>query len=102
MLFVSAAFRTIFNRKTSMQNNRFSHARRIFLGLAAAAGLALLAGCQSPPITNLTPGALPENPSQIYTISARIAPKDYAFVPGSVVPHIIIDGQSYTMTKSPL
>jgi hypothetical protein len=82
-----------------MQKNRSTHARRIFLGLAAALALGL-AGCQAPTITNLTPDALAENPSQIYTISARIAPKDAAFVPGSVLPRIIIDGQNYTMTKS--
>jgi outer membrane lipoprotein SlyB len=84
-----------------MQNNRSSHARRIFLGFAAALALAM-AGCQTPTITNLTPDALAENPSQIYTISARIAPKDATYVPGSVLPRIIIDGQSYTMNKSPL
>jgi hypothetical protein len=84
-----------------MQNNRSSHARRIFLGLGAAL-LLFLAGCQAPTITNLTPDALAENPSQIYTISARIAPKDTTYVPGSVTPYIIIDGKNYRMTKSPL
>lgn len=84
-----------------MQKNRFSHARRIFSGLVAALVLGL-AGCQTPAITNLTPDALAENPSQIYTISARIAPKDPGYVKGTVVPRIIIDGQNFTMTKSPL
>jgi hypothetical protein len=84
-----------------MQKNRFSHARRIFLGLTAAVTLAL-AGCQAPSIVNLTPDALAENPSQIYTISARFAPRDSGYVKGSVLPHIIINGQSYKMTKSQL
>jgi hypothetical protein len=84
-----------------MQKNRFFHARRIFLGLGAALVLGL-AGCQTPSITNLTPDALAENPSQIYNISARIAPKSAGYVKGSVVPRIVIDGQFFTMTKSPL
>lgn len=84
-----------------MQKNRFSHARRILLGLGAAL-LIGLAGCQSPTITNLTPDALAENPSQIYNISARIAPKSAGYVKGSVLPKIVIDGQYYSMTKSPL
>ena len=84
-----------------MQNNRSSHARRIFLGFGAALFL-LLAGCQAPTITNLTPDALAENPSQIYTISARIAPKDTGYVQGSLTPYIIIGGQNYRMAKSPL
>ena len=84
-----------------MQKNRFLHARRIFLGLSAALVLGL-AGCQSPTITNLTPDALAENPSQIYSISARIAPKSPSYVKGSVQATIVIDGQNFPMTKSPL
>ncbi|PTY06985.1 cell surface protein [Opitutaceae bacterium EW11] len=84
-----------------MQKNRFSHARRIFSGIVAALVLGL-AGCQTPAITNLTPDALAENPSQIYTISARISPKDAGYVRGTLIPRIIIDGQNFTMTKSPL
>lgn len=84
-----------------MQKNRFLHARRIFLGLSAAVVLGL-AGCQSPSITNLTPDALAENPSQIYSISARIAPKSTGYVKDSVRPTIVIDGKNYPMTKSSL
>jgi hypothetical protein len=84
-----------------MQNNRFPHARRIFLGLGAALCLTLV-GCQTPAITNLTPLSLPENPSQIYTISARIVPKDSGFVQGTLVPSLVIDGQSLVLKKSAL
>lgn len=84
-----------------MQKNRFLHARRIFLGLSAAVVLGL-AGCQSPSITNLTPDALAENPSQIYNISARIAPKSAGYVKDSVRPTIVIDGKNYPMTKGSL
>jgi len=84
-----------------MQNNRFSHARRIFLAISAALGLFLVSGCQSP-ITNLTPAVIPANPSQIYTISTRVAPKSPTLIPGSLTVRIIIDGQSFDMTKSDL
>jgi hypothetical protein len=84
-----------------MQNNRFPHARRIFLGLGAALCLTLV-GCQTPAITNLTPSSLPENPSQIYTISARITPRDSGYVQGTLVPSLVIDGQSLVLKKSTL
>ncbi len=84
-----------------MQNNRLTHARRIFLGLSAAL-LFALTGCQTPPITVLTSGSLPANPSQIYSISARIAPHDAGLIKDSVVPRIIVNRQSYTMVRSPL
>ena len=84
-----------------MQNNRFSHARRIFLSISAALGLFLLSGCGNS-ITNLTPSVIPENPSQIYTISARVSPQVPKIVPGSLTVRIIIDGQSFPMTKSDL
>ncbi len=84
-----------------MQNTRFSHARRFFLGLGIIASLTL-AGCKTTAVTNLTPGSLPANPSQIYTISARIKPTVSSFVAGTVLPSIVIDGQKYRMTKSNL
>lgn len=84
-----------------MQNNRFSHARRIFLGLAAALTLTL-AACNTASITNLTPQTFPENPSQIYNISARINPRDSGYIQGTLVPTLVIDGQSMVMKKSPL
>ncbi|HTJ78483.1 MAG TPA: IPT/TIG domain-containing protein [Rariglobus sp.] len=84
-----------------MQNNRFSHARRIFLTISAALSLFLLSGC-GVSITNLTPTVIPANPSQIYTISARVNPKAANIIPGSLVVRIFIDGQSFAMTKSDL
>ncbi|ATC66192.1 cell surface protein [Nibricoccus aquaticus] len=84
-----------------MQNTRFSQARRFVLGLGIIASLTLV-GCKTTAVTNLTPGSLPANPSQIYTISARIKPKLASFVQGTVLPSIVIDGQKYRMTKSNL
>ncbi len=80
-----------------MQNIHLPHASRI-LRAAAGLGLLLLAGCAAT-LTNLTPDALPENPSQIYTISYRYVPHAEA-VPGSVKVRIIIGGEGHEMVKS--
>lgn len=85
-----------------MHTNRIFPARKFLLSLGIALGLIFLAGCQGIVLTNLTPASLPENPSQIYTITLRVAPKIQTIVPGSLQPHIIIDGQSHRMSKSPL
>jgi hypothetical protein len=85
-----------------MHTNPISLARKILLGLGASLGLALLSGCDSVALTNLTPASLPENPSQIYTITLRATPKSDVIVAGSVKPLIVIDGQNYPMNKSSL
>lgn len=69
---------------------------------AAAAGLALLPGCSTLSLTNLTPSALQENPSEIYTFTLRATPNTHAVVTGSVQPLIVIDGQNYPMKPSAL
>ena len=85
-----------------MHTNRISPARKFLFGLGLSLGALVLAGCQSMVLSNLTPASLPENPSQIYTITLRATPKTTAIVEGSVTPTIVIDGQSHSMTKSPL
>jgi hypothetical protein len=85
-----------------MQNSRITLTRKIFLWIGALLGLALLAGCEAVTLTNLTPPSIPDNPSRIYTITLRVTTKSTTVVPGSVVPHIIIDGQNQVMQKSPL
>jgi hypothetical protein len=62
--------------------------------------LALLPGCNDLTLTNLTPPSLTDNPSRIYTITLRVDEKSHTIVPGSVSPHIIIDGQNIAMQKS--
>ena len=85
-----------------MHTNRFFSARKFLLGLGAALSLFALPGCQSVVLTNLTPGSLPENPSQIYTITLRITPKSNSVPLGSIAPQIVIDGQNHPMAKSPI
>lgn len=85
-----------------MQNSRISLSRKVLFWFGALLGLALLTGCEAVTLTNLTPSSLPENPSQIYTITLRVTAKSTSIPPGSIKPHIIIDATSYPMNKSSL
>lgn len=85
-----------------MHTNQISPARKIFLSLIAAIGLVLMTGCEAVTLTNLTPNSLPENPSQIYTITLRTAVRGGSVVASTVEPHIVIDGRNYKLTPSSL
>jgi hypothetical protein len=84
-----------------MHIQRISLASKILLGLGIA-GAVLLSGCATVVLTNLTPSSLPENPSEIYTFTLRVVPRSNAVDPASIIPHVILDGQSYDMKKSQL
>jgi hypothetical protein len=83
-----------------MHTNRISPARKIIVWLTAALGLALLTGCDTVTLTDLTPKSMAENPSQIYTFSLRVTPRTSTV--SGVDPKIIVDGQSHNMKRSPL
>lgn len=85
-----------------MHINRISPARKILLGAAAMLGLALLSGCTTIELSNLTPPSLPGNPSQIYTFTLRATPKAGVVQKETVDPKIVIDGQAHEMTRSSL
>jgi hypothetical protein len=51
-------------------------------------------------ITNLTPDTVPQNPSQIYTITASFHPESSQISRASIQPRIVIDGQIYKMSQS--
>ena len=84
-----------------MDNKRVSAARTILIGCAVAA-ITLLSGCATVKVTNLTPQSLPENPSEIYTFSLRVATRSGIVAPNSVVPKVVVDGQSFLMKPSQL
>ena len=69
-----------------MQKTPSFLASRIFPALAAALMLFLVAGCNLT-ITNLTPDTVPQNPSQIYTITASFRANSRA--------RIVSSGRSY-------
>lgn len=85
-----------------MHTTRISLARKIIFWLGAVFALALLSGCEAVTLTNLTPPAMDENPSEIYTFSLRITPHTNAVVRSSIVPHIIVDGHSFRLKPSSL
>ncbi len=84
-----------------MHKTPFLHASRIFPAVLAAGLLLLLAGCNIT-ITNLTPDNVPQNPSQIYTITASFRPDSNRVDRASVTPRIVIDGRSFPMSKNSL
>ena len=83
-----------------MHTNRISPARKIIVWLTAALGLALLTGCETVTLTDLTPKSMAENPSHIYTFSLRVTPRSTTVT--GITPHIVVDGQSHGMKKSAL
>ena len=83
-----------------MHTNRISPARKIIVWLTAALGLALLSGCETVTLTDLTPKSMAENPSHIYTFSLRVTPRTQTV--SGVTPHIVVDGKSHSMKKSAL
>jgi hypothetical protein len=85
-----------------MHHKRASLASTILLGLGAIASLALMSGCATVTLSNLTPTSLPENPSEIYTFTLRATPKTDMVIAPSVAPHLVVDGQNFAMKPSPL
>lgn len=83
-----------------MHSSVRSVATKFLAWLACAAGLALLSGCDTVTLTDLTPKSMAENPSQIYTFSLRIATRTSTVV--GLAPTIVVDGKSFEMKPSPL
>jgi hypothetical protein len=83
-----------------MHTNRISLARKIIVWLSSAVAFALLSGCESVTLTDLTPKSMAENPSHIYTFSLRVTPR--ANTVSGIVPRIVVDGRSFDMKKSAL
>jgi hypothetical protein len=81
-----------------MHTNRNSPARKIIAWLSAALGLALLSGCDTVTLTDLTPKSMAENPSHIYTFSLRVTPRTNTV--SGIAPYIIINGQNHEMKRS--
>ena len=82
-----------------MHKTRLSQARRIAPAIAAVIGLLFLAGCNLT-ITNLTSDVLRENPSQLYTLTARVTPTSRNVDRSTIQVSVVIDGQNMPMRKS--
>jgi hypothetical protein len=73
----------------------------VFHVLALSASLLLASGCSSV-IVNMTSETVSANPSNIYTITAKVRPNDSNYVRGTVKPRIVIAGKVHDMVPSPL
>lgn len=80
-----------------MSNSRLSTKTPILAALVTLA--ALIAGCGTP-ITNITSQTVPENPSQIYTITTRVKPREPWHKKENMRVQIVIDGQIHEMRRS--
>jgi len=80
-----------------MSTSRLSTKTPFFAALLVTA--TLISGCGSP-ITNITSQTIPENPSQIYTITTRIKPREMWQSKESVVVQIVINGEIHEMRRS--
>ncbi|HLP10061.1 MAG TPA: IPT/TIG domain-containing protein [Opitutaceae bacterium] len=83
-----------------MQHSQATFWKRGLLGAASALAL-LLTGCGTT-IVNMTSDTVAENPSSIYTITARVKPAEADLVKNTLKVQIVIDGQIHPMTASPL
>ena len=83
-----------------MHHSQASSWKRV-LAIATTTLALLLTGCSST-IVNMTSDTIAENPSSIYTITARVKPNETELVKGSLRVQIVIDGQIHPMEKSPL
>jgi len=83
-----------------MHTNGISPARKFIVWLSATLVLALLAGCETVTLTDLTPKSMAENPSHIYTFSLRVTPRTSTV--SNITPQIVVDGKSHSMKKSAL
>ena len=83
-----------------MHHSQASSWKRV-LAIATTTLALLLTGCSST-IVNMTSDTIAENPSSIYTITARVKPNATELVKGSLKVQIVVDGQIHPMEKSPL
>ena len=85
-----------------MHTKPLTLARKFVVGLFAVFALLALAGCDDVTLTNLTPSTLPENPSQIYTITLRARRFAGAVQENSIRASLVVNGQNFQMHKSRL
>lgn len=85
-----------------MHTNVILPARKLFAGIVAGLLVALFTGCASLTLTNLTPPALPANPSAIYTFMLRVNLRSSSIPANSVAAHVIVDGKSFDMHQGAL
>ena len=76
--------------------------KKLTLLISSLFALVFLTGCDDIELNDLTPSAVPENPSGIYTITLEVDRVNSSVVRDSIEPSIVIDGQVYPMERSRL
>ncbi|MCC5789768.1 MAG: cell surface protein [Opitutales bacterium] len=76
--------------------------KKLIILLSSLLSLAFLSGCDDVVLNDLTPSAMPENPSGIYTITLEVDRANSSVHRDSIEPSIVIDGQIYPMERSRL
>jgi hypothetical protein len=64
--------------------------------------LLIFAGCRTMSVENLTPTAMPMNPSGIYTLSVKAVPLSDAVERDSVTAKVVVGGETHPMTVNPV
>jgi hypothetical protein len=64
-------------------------------------GVLFLAGCETENICNMTPNVIPQNQSNMYTITMAIRGTDGNILQKSIKPYIIIGGEKCEMQRHP-
>jgi hypothetical protein len=64
-------------------------------------GILLLAGCDSENICNMTPNVMPQNQSNIYTITMAVRGMDGGVSQKSIKPYVVVNGEKHEMEKHP-
>jgi hypothetical protein len=77
--------------------NWSSHISKIFFVMGAL----FLAGCDSENICNMTPCVMPQNQSNIYTLTMAIRGMDGDVSQKSIKPYIVVNGKKHEMKKHP-
>lgn len=76
--------------------------KKLTVLISSLFALAFLTGCDDVALNDLTPSAMPENPSGIYTITLEVDRINSNVVRESIEPSIVIDGQIFPMERSRL
>jgi hypothetical protein len=64
--------------------------------------LVIFAGCRTMSVENLTPTAMPMNPSGIYTLSVKAVPLSDAVDRDSVTASVVVAGEKHPMQANPV
>lgn len=72
-----------------------------FIGVMLIACSFFFGGCEDAGICNMTPSLIPQNQSNLYTITMAVRGADGDILQKSIKPYIIVNGEKHEMKKHP-